>query len=43
MKAKNIKIFIDWLGLNYLDFDNESQEYRDIVSEEIKEKIEELK
>ena len=35
--------FIDWLGYAYLDFQNESQEWRDIARKEIKEKLKELK
>jgi len=35
--------FIDWLGLLYLDFQNESQEWRDIARKEIKEEMQKLK
>ena len=31
--------FVDWLGLMYLDFDNESKEWCDIARKEIKEKL----
>lgn len=35
--------FINWLGLMYLDFDNESEEYQEIVRKEIKEQLKLLK
>ena len=39
MKDKDIKDLIDWLGYQYLDFDNESAQYVESVKEEIKDKI----
>jgi len=39
MKNKDINDFIDWLGLMYLDFQNEPKQYIDATKKEIKEKI----
>ena len=36
---KEIEVFIDWLGFNYLHFQNEGKDYRESVSIEITEKL----
>jgi len=40
MTNKQTKEFIDWLGLNYLNFDNEHINYTSAVKQEIREKLE---
>lgn len=40
MNEKQKKDFIEWLGLLYLDFDNESEHYRWVLTKEITEKLE---
>lgn len=39
---KHVNSFVEFLGILYLDFDNESKEYRDVVTREIKDKLKEL-
>ena len=39
MNNKQIKDFTEWLGVLYLDFDNEDKHYVKVVKNEIKEKI----
>ena len=40
MNAQQKKEFVEWLGVLYLDFDNNGQEYSEITTNEILEKIE---
>ena len=40
MNYKQKKDFVDWLGVMYLDFDNESDEYCKITRKEITDKLE---
>lgn len=42
MNKKQIREFIEWLGLNYLDFDNNGKDYKKSTTEEITDKIKEL-
>ena len=43
MKDNDINDFIEWLGVLYLDFDNENDLYKISVTNEIKEKIKSYK
>lgn len=40
MNKQQKQDFVNWLGLMYLDFDNESDHYKWVVTKEILEKIE---